>query len=249
MVYSQKLQIIFFMQHLINLINLHLKIQPLNDLIAKWFCMAIFLTFSPSFIHAQCTVHDADLVGIASGGNKTINLQSGQTFLACADGEVTSISVSVFGGSRAGTYELYIDEDPGAGVLLTATPAASTVQSTNITTSATLTFDLDTPYPVSDDGTLYRFSITNTSNSYRLARENDNYADGTLIDESGNQDAAYDLDFEVSIQASPTPIPTLSEWSLIILALLLMTLGTLYLVQPSVESGFENSSPRDLGER
>jgi len=34
-------------------------------------------------------------------------------------------------------------------------------------------------------------------------------------------------------------VPTLSEWGLIVLALLLLTLGTLYLVQPSVRESFE----------
>ncbi len=38
---------------------------------------------------------------------------------------------------------------------------------------------------------------------------------------------------------STQSIPTLSEWGLIILALLLLTLGTLYLVQPQVRNSFE----------
>lgn len=36
----------------------------------------------------------------------------------------------------------------------------------------------------------------------------------------------------LAVAAPPASIPTLSEWGLIILALMLMTLGTLYLVQP-----------------
>ncbi|MFK7907762.1 MAG: IPTL-CTERM sorting domain-containing protein [Chitinophagales bacterium] len=39
--------------------------------------------------------------------------------------------------------------------------------------------------------------------------------------------------------ACAPPVPTLSEWGLIILALLLLTLGTLYLLQPSVRSSLE----------
>lgn len=51
-----------------------------------------------------------------------------------------------------------------------------------------------------------------------------------------NAPLTSDMDFEISVQpssAAPTSIPTLSEWGLIILALLLMTFGTLYLVQPN----------------
>ncbi len=39
--------------------------------------------------------------------------------------------------------------------------------------------------------------------------------------------------------SSPSDVPTLSEWGLIILALLLMTFGTLYLVQPKWRKQFE----------
>ncbi len=42
--------------------------------------------------------------------------------------------------------------------------------------------------------------------------------------------------------SSGASIPTLSEWGLIILALLLMTLGTLYLVQPNWREGLYRNS-------
>ncbi len=51
----------------------------------------------------------------------------------------------------------------------------------------------------------------------------------------GNCDPAATL---INIQY-PSGVPTLSEWGLIILALLLMTLGTVYLVQPNWRGRFE----------
>ncbi len=55
------------------------------------------------------------------------------------------------------------------------------------------------------------------------------------------QNAHYgvaDFMFQLTPPASSnTDVPTLSEWGLIILALLLMTLGTLYLVQPKFRGG------------
>ncbi len=52
---------------------------------------------------------------------------------------------------------------------------------------------------------------------------------------------------ELTFGTGPTPliassggdVPTLSEWGLIVLALLLMTLGTLYLLKPSVQRRVE----------
>jgi len=41
--------------------------------------------------------------------------------------------------------------------------------------------------------------------------------------------------------AAPASIPTLSEWGLIILALMFMTMGTLYLVQPNMQEKLERS--------
>ena len=43
----------------------------------------------------------------------------------------------------------------------------------------------------------------------------------------------------ISCAVAPAGVPTLSEWGLIILALMFMTMGTLYLVQPNFRRGFE----------
>jgi len=63
---------------------------------------------------------------------------------------------------------------------------------------------------------------------------------GITLGENTNEGSIY----EISITLALTPpssggnVPTLSEWGLIILALLLMTLGTLVLVQPNWRGRF-----------
>ncbi|MGB1243759.1 MAG: IPTL-CTERM sorting domain-containing protein, partial [Chitinophagales bacterium] len=90
-------------------------------------------------------------------------------------------------------------------------------------------------FEATPDNTINYF--TNTAN---------NYAEGQFYsNESGfTPEPIIDLDFEVCVNGCPSSsppagIPTLSEWGLLILALLLMTFGTLYLVQPSVRHSFE----------
>ena len=56
------------------------------------------------------------------------------------------------------------------------------------------------------------------------------YACDITVVTSFNCDPATTLSFPTP--PTPSSVPTLSEWGLLILALLLMTLGTLYLVQP-----------------
>ncbi|MFK7905439.1 MAG: IPTL-CTERM sorting domain-containing protein, partial [Chitinophagales bacterium] len=54
-----------------------------------------------------------------------------------------------------------------------------------------------------------------------------------------DEGVVYDFSITLTPDAPPASIPTLSEWGLIVLALLFMTLGTLYLVQPNFRRSFE----------
>ncbi|MFK7908643.1 MAG: hypothetical protein AB8B69_26170, partial [Chitinophagales bacterium] len=83
------------------------------------------LCFSPQYTYAQCTIHTRD-DGAANGTSN--NTSFGQTFLPCADGEITSISVTANQTAQqahAGTYELYIAVEPGNSIPIPATPVAS----------------------------------------------------------------------------------------------------------------------------
>mgnify|MGYP000501229754 CR=1 FL=1 len=63
---------------------------------------------------------------------------------------------------------------------------------------------------------------------------------GLVLDEFTPNGTIYQFSITLTPNSSgAVSIPTISEWGLIILALLLMTLGILYLVQPDWRGGFE----------
>ncbi|MFK7907760.1 MAG: hypothetical protein AB8B69_21655 [Chitinophagales bacterium] len=161
------------------------------------------------------------------------NDQNGQTFLACDNGEVTSVSIGYI-VVYPGTYELYMGIDPGVGNPLPTTPAATLVVTTEY--SGIVTFNFPIPFSVLNDGTIYRFAIASPTPSF-IKRHLDDYSGGSLIEPDYNPDSLYDIDFEIAIQPTSADVPTLSEWGLLILALSFMTLGTLYLLQPKFRGG------------
>jgi len=225
----------------------HLQVNSLNAMThlipSKWtflFCFAALLCFSPQYTYAQCTIHTRD-GGLVN--STTSNDHFGQTFLPCADGEITSISVTaneIAEQAFAGTYELYIAVEPGNSIAIPAIPVASRTFISAPGDLEVITFTLVTSFPVSS-GTTYRFVVDNTSGNTRIRFTNNDYADGNLITHANGYATSNNLDFEINMtSAAPTSagIPTLSEWGLIILALSFMTMGTLYLVQPKFGSKF-----------
>lgn len=66
------------------------------------------------------------------------------------------------------------------------------------------------------------------------------YGLGVADSDGINGSSVYELSITLTPNSSgAASIPTLSEWGLIVLALFLMTLGTLVLVQPDWRGGFE----------
>jgi len=63
--------------------------------------------------------------------------------------------------------------------------------------------------------------------------------DWTISDHSSTSSYHIAANINGDITVIPPEVPTLSEWGLILLALLLMTFGTLYLVQPNWRGRFE----------
>ncbi|MFK7907765.1 MAG: IPTL-CTERM sorting domain-containing protein [Chitinophagales bacterium] len=222
-----------------------MNFSPAAQLNFKWlrsFCLIFLFSFSSQSIYSQCTINTINATSTIASGITSVGQQSGQTFLACADGEITSISI-VFRNASIATYELYIETEPAAGNPLPAIPLATVVETTGFSgeNQVTFTFNLTTPFPIQNDGTIYRFAVAGTAGDFQTRRTYDDYPDGNVMNQS-NVPLTSDMDFEISVQpssAAPASIPTLSEWGLIILALSFMTLGTLYLVQPSVRSSLE----------
>lgn len=202
--------------------------------------LTLFLLFIFSAsLQSQCTVHTRD-GGDFSSGLCPANTPMGQTFTACSNGFVTSISLthsqSFLGDiGSAGTYELYMTVEPGAGLAVTATHIVATeVVPTTPTVGQVLTFNLTAPFPVQNDGTLYRFVATNTTGGSVLAfQTGDDFAGGGVMDHANNFIAAQDIDFGMVIDPGNL-VPTLSEWGLIILALLIMNIIMLYIASPVV---------------
>ncbi|MGB0929497.1 MAG: hypothetical protein ACPGVB_01890 [Chitinophagales bacterium] len=206
-----------------------------NWFLSFYLIFFLLLTSTSPSLNAQCTVHNADL---GTGDFFSLGTsQVGQTFLACENGVVCSISVGFDDGSQAGDYELYLDTDPGVNNLLPPIAVATLSINNDLVGDQIVIFNLTVPFTVST-GTLYRFALVNTGTSVFGVKLNnpEDYPDGVFVNVDGSFLANNDLDFEVSINntcptSNPAAIPTLSEWGLLILALLLMTLGTLYLVQ------------------
>ena len=197
--------------------------------------LTLFISFvlflGSQFTYAQCTIDNLTGGTINNGPFDFL----GQTFIPCQDGEISSISVTAAASQNPlGVYELYLAIEPGDGNSIPNTPVASLdFSSSNPPNNSTITFNLASPFPVTTTNT-YRFIVDNTSGDVRL-RLGQPYSDGSRVQNNNLQ--GNDLDFEVVIQPpSLNPdVPTLSEWGLIILALLLMTLGTIYLIQSKKE--------------
>lgn len=222
------------------------KYQQISHPTFNWktltICM-LCLFASLDYLQAQdCLVNQIHTLNNGNFDANTSNA-NGQTFTACEDAEIISLSVTANstsgpGPSPAGTYDLYIDVDPGSGMSIpTTTPVATLNFISNPGSLEVITFTLATPFPISD-GTLYRFFIDFPANNFLRLQTGNDYTGGNFVADNLSLSASVDLDFQINTQppsATPpaTDVPTLSEWGLIILALLLMTLGTLYLVQPN----------------
>lgn len=124
----------------------------------------------------------------------------GQSFVACATGEITAIAVDVgFGG---GSAELHVLEGLGG---LQASPQSVTL------VSGTNTITLDTPFPVAV-GTAYSFVLIPSALTQLMGGAGDPYLDGTFfaVDGAGVPDLsqiAMDLRFVAQIDPSPGAPP------------------------------------------
>ncbi len=211
---------------------------------ANIYYFVIFLFITPQYIHSQCPVHNIGTFDITGNFAET-GFKIGQTFTACQTGNITSISLGFGSGLVASTNN-------NLRIQAITPPLSSTLSSTahqtfNLTSGAqTVVITLNSPFPVVA-GNDYAFEIENSAGtSWDLQMNSiDDYTDGYLYQHTNGSfndfGQAADLDFEVNIQPSSSnpEVPTLSEWGLIILALLLMTLGALYLVQPRFRSSLE----------
>lgn len=205
----------------------------------------LFSIFYLSFANAQCTEHAVDGGNTALFWNSSSGQRIGQTFTACETGEIVSITIGLRADgtfTNRGLYELYVSDLPLGTPPLTLIPGSPVATKTlvNYNADRTITYTLTDPFPVVADGTTYRFEHRNSNTIQSTATQRGgggaDYADGTAYQTfgTGSVENDIDLDFEVNIVPPPPPVPTMGEWGLLILALLLMTCGTLYLIERKI---------------
>ena len=147
--------------------------------------------------------------------------ETGQSFTACGTGFITEITVNFNSIITAGDATLKIT---------TGTPAPITApeytQTVNIAAIGDLTIPLTTPFPVTN-ATQYSFSLlgigaTSVNMNFNGA---DVLAGGRFFQNTNAFGGGFDLRFSLSIAATDPNIPTLGQWGLIILGLLLVVCG------------------------
>lgn len=195
------------------------------NLIKKYLCLIIFSSiFSINYTFATCTIdntNDPSGTRLPTGGKL---LTYGQAFKACDSGKLTSITVNTGGGD----IELFLIKGDGTTMDLT-TP----LQTFPGSPAGDITLYLSNAFLV-EQGVLYAFAIGNVDdvlfdwspdnmddgqNAFR-------YAGGGFIAQPNN-----DLYYAVTIEGIPViNIPTLSQWGLLVIALLIMNLS-IYFIQ------------------
>ena len=144
--------------------------------------------------------------------------------------------------TAAGTYTLgtIFSDCTSPTLVLDPIDPAFSVLNFNIETFESGDLDCDRPYNpggVADDqhqevSTSASFSIGVGAQSFTQPATGITY--NYTVTSAPTTNTGLICGFDLSASPSSPEVPPLSEWGLIVLALLLMTLGTLYLVQPTL---------------
>ena len=151
-----------------------------------------------------------------------VTWEQGQTFFACEDGQITSLTIPIV-GITSGDVQFKI-----ATGSISEPPEYS--QTVNIPNgfSGDFTVDLSTPFPVSN-GILYAFSfdaIGSTEFQWRTRNLDGVQCSGNRFHIPLGTSTNVDLLFSAVISpASVANVPTLTQWTLIMLSLLMVNLG------------------------
>ena len=185
-----------------------------------------FLFFS-SGLNAQCSIsHLNASIGI---GNVNPGNTQGQTFIPCQTGVITQITFETHANTSAGTgHELRIGASP---VVPTDRLGGSALETFSTAGGAeTIIINLTTPFSITA-GQTYAFDYTVGSSIIATPGCSPcNYADGNRYFSSSPGSmfnmTSFDMNFTMQIGAAvAAAVPTLGEWGLILLSLLLLTFG------------------------
>lgn len=167
----------------------------------------------------------AQTISATASGGDIPGIFVGQSFTATVTGTVTQVRVVSVDITAPTTVRFY--NGFGTGVFNGAgTPLYS--QAVTLTDSrpglAFQTITLGTPLPITA-GNVYSFGF----DSARLSGAASTYAGGMVFIGGTGVQAAIDTAFEVVQVAAPVPVPTLSEWALILFGLILAGGAALYI--------------------
>jgi hypothetical protein len=171
----------------------------------------------------------AQTISQTSVGSPVGGVPQGQSFTATLTGFVTQIQVR----PRATlSTTLYLYNGAGSGATNDiGTPERS--QSVDLVDTGSNTTGLQTivlaqPLPVVQ-GQTYAFMFSNSS-AFFVRSEFNPYPGGNGIREYNIQDSCCDLVFTVTeVTALPAPVPTLSEWMMTLMGVMLATGAALYI--------------------
>ena len=172
---------------------------------------------------ASGTAATAQTISQPTGNNNVQFSFIGQSFTATTTGVVTHIrvrprenrttTVDFYNGATTGSSSNF-----GSGIGSPVSSQAVTISDIGSDTVGFQTIALVTPLPVTS-GQVYSFSFRL---AYLAVPGSNVYGGGTLFVEGDTVIGANDLAFEV-VQgpAPPVPVPTVSEWTMILLGLML----------------------------
>ncbi|WP_298159431.1 IPTL-CTERM sorting domain-containing protein [Brevundimonas sp.] len=176
--------------------------------------VVLLLIALPGAAMAQATV------GNIGPGNASAfgNINDVQSLLAPADAAtLTEVSLGMAHPTSAQNYTVSIHRDnagsPGPAVATSGTFTTTTA----VINYGVQVYTLSTPLTVTPNERLY-IQVNAPANTAWWAVTNDYYPDGGLI-ENGTSRPEYDAYFLAQFTTIPTPVPTLTEWAMILFGL------------------------------
>ena len=189
----------------------------------------------PLYTYATCKV---DNTATPNGSVNTMtNFLAGQQFLACETNDLLSVQVQTVSG---GTIDLYLVAGDGNAINY-GTP----YQTFSAQPSGLVTLNLTNPFSVTS-GNLYSFAIGNPVTGLDVVFDMTpvgapvnpgipdgqhafSYSDAGVLSLSTASDLVFGINIGVPVVvAAISPIPTMSQWGLVIFGLLIMNLGVFF---------------------
>ncbi|MEM6320457.1 MAG: IPTL-CTERM sorting domain-containing protein [Bacteroidota bacterium] len=189
--------------------------------------------------HAQCfepvSMIPAGVGSLPNAGSP--NPQVGSSFIACNDGAVMSLAINFAASNVGNAAANLIFRDVAMAGRNVAGTTQEYIQVINVSGGGGIqTFTLTTPYPVKG-GETYAWLIetptafeisTSTGNGANLYPNGGAMNNAAFVTPSPLIDLVFQVEIAASESESNTPIPTMSQWGLLIFALLIMNLSVFY---------------------